>query len=85
MAAPPGIPPIPEKPIAKIVDVRDAPSPDPLRVGKLDRIVTYSIDAYRMYVTRLPAEDFTEEKLKARIKVEMAERVAFIGREIKLE
>lgn len=85
MAAPPGIPPMPLKPTVKIVDVRDVPSPEPERVGKFDRVVTYSIDAFRMYVTRLPAEDFTEEKLKARIKTEIAERGTWIGREMKIE
>lgn len=85
MAVPPGIPPMPVKPTVKIVDVRDVPSPEPERVGKFDRVVTYSVDAYRMYVTRLPAEDFSEEKLKARIKAEIAERGTWIGREMKIE
>lgn len=85
MATPPELPPIPAKPTIKIVDVRDTPSPDPKRVGKLDRIVTYSVDAYRMYVCRLPLEDFTEDKLKAKIKKDMAERGTWIGKELTIE
>lgn len=69
----------------KIVDVREIPSGDPTRIGRLDVMVTYSIDAFRTYVTVIPKEEFNEETLKERIKKEQTERERWIGKTVKIE
>jgi len=67
-----------------IIDVREIPSADPTRIGKLDVIVTYSVDAFRTYMTVIPKEEFDEKTLINRIKVEMAEREKWIGKKIRV-
>jgi len=67
-----------------IIDVREIPSADPTRIGKLDVIVTYSVDAFRTYMTVIPKEEFEEKTLINRIKVEMAEREKWIGKKIRV-
>jgi hypothetical protein len=73
-----------EKQIVKVLDTREFPSTDPARVGKLDVIVTYQTDPYRVYMITLPKDDFSEDKLKSAIKKEMAERARLIGKELVL-
>lgn len=75
---------MPAKPTVRIIDVRDIPSREPDRVGKLDRVVTYSVGPERIHATKLPVEDFTEEKLKARIRAEIAERGDWLWRELEI-
>jgi len=71
---------MPEKVIIR--DVREVPAREPERVGKIDVMVTYSFDAFRTYMTLIPKEEFTEEKLIEVIKKEEEERKRWIGREI---
>jgi len=69
-------------PQVKILDVREIPSGDPERVGLLDMLVTYQLDAFRTYVTTIPKEEFTEDKLREKIRAELAEKEAWVGKEI---
>jgi len=64
--------------------MREIPSAEPARVGKMDLIVTYQVDAFRTYITTIPKEEFTEERLRETIKREMAEREKWIGKEVEL-
>lgn len=69
----------------KILDVREIPSGDPERIGKLDTVVTYQLDPLRTYIEMMPQEDAKDPaKLKARIKKAMAERNKLIGTEIEI-
>jgi hypothetical protein len=67
-----------------IIDVREIPSTDPARAGKLDIIVTYQSDPLHTFITIMPKEAFTEENLKKQIQKEMAERAQWIGKKITL-
>jgi len=68
----------------KILDTRDFPSTDPTRIGKLDTIVTYQIDAFRTYIVTIPKEVFTETKLKEVISKDMEEKQKWQGKEIEI-
>lgn len=69
----------------KIFDVRKVPSAEPDRIGKYDQLVLYELDPMRRYIVRIPAEEFTEEKMKQAIKEDMADRAKYQGKEIEIE
>ena len=68
----------------KILDIRDVPSLDPDRFGKLDVLVTYQLDPTHIYIVRIPKEEFSEERLREVIKRDIEEKKRFVGREITL-
>jgi len=67
-----------------IIDVRDIPSTEPGRIGKIDVLVTYQIDPAHIYMIRIPKEEFTEERLTEAIRKDVAEKRKWIGRKIPL-
>jgi len=71
-----------EKIKVKILDIRTVPSVDPERLGKLDTLVTYQVDNFRVYVLRIPKEEVTEEDLKKYIKEDLKKREKFVGKEL---
>jgi len=68
----------------KIIDTREFPSTEPARVGKMDVIVTYQLDAFRTYLVTIPKEQFTEPAIIAAIKKDMAEREKWAGKEFEV-
>ena len=62
-----------------IVDVRDSPGTTIARAGKMDVVVTYTVDGQRSYVISMPKEDFTPDAAMARIRADEAERLKLIG------
>jgi len=68
----------------KIVDMKRLPSPDPQRMGKTDRLFVVDAGSGNRLVVRLPDEEFDEDKLAAAVKAELAERGAWIGRELEI-
>lgn len=68
----------------KILDIRDFPSTDPRRIGRMDRLITYQIDPYHTYVITIPKDEFTETKLKETIKKDAEERLVWLGKEIEI-
>jgi len=68
----------------KIFDVRKVPSAEPERVGKYDQLVMYELDPMRRYIVKIPEEDFTEEKMLAAIRADMADRAQWTGKEYEL-
>jgi len=44
----------------KVLDIRKIPSPDDARVGRLDHLVTYQLDAFRTYMVRIPKDRIEE-------------------------
>ena len=69
----------------KVFDVRRVPSADPERIGKMDMLVMYELDAMRRYIVRIPEEEFSEDRMKEEIKKDMAEREKFTGKEYEIE
>jgi len=65
-----------------ITDVRRLPAGDPKRIGKYDKAIIYRVDTGETYLTVLPEEDFTEEKLKAAVAKEAEERGKLINKKI---
>jgi hypothetical protein len=69
----------------KVFDVRKVPSAEPERIGKFDQLIMYELDPMRRYIVRIPAEEFSEDRMKQEIKKDMAEREAFTGKEYEIE
>ena len=69
----------------RVFDVRKVPSAEPERIGKFDQLVMYELDPMRRYIIRIPAEEFSEERMKEEIKKDMAEREAFTAKEYEIE
>jgi len=67
-----------------IVDVRDIPSTMPGRIGKVDVLITYQLNAAHVYMIRVPKEEFTEERVVEEIRKDIAEKRKWIGRKIPL-
>jgi len=72
----------PEK--VKVLDVRDVPSTEPGRIGKIDVLVTYQLDPTHIYMVRIPKEEFTDERVREVIKRDVEEKRRWVGREIAL-
>lgn len=68
----------------KILDMKRLPSPDPERMGKLDRLFVIEAGQGIRLVVRLPDDGFDDDKLKAAVKAELAERGSWIGRQMEL-
>lgn len=68
----------------KILDMREIPSGDPKRIGKMDRVISYQVDGITTDIIVLPAETFTEEILKTQIKLKSAEKAKWVGKEFEV-
>ena len=68
----------------KVFDKRDVPSGEPERVGKYDTLVMYELDPMRRYIIRIPAEEFTEDRMIQAVKEDIEERAKFAGKEYEL-
>jgi len=68
----------------KVLDVRDVPSTEPGRIGKIDVLVTYQLDPTHIYMVRLPKEEFTDEKVKEVIRKDVEEKKRWVGKELTL-
>ena len=89
MAAPAPSPPAAGK--IRIIDRVRVPSPDPLRIGKFDYMVTYMDEALRAGVVTIHAElldgkpDPEQERvIAAATKKEVTERRKWAGRELSI-
>jgi hypothetical protein len=68
----------------KIIDMRQLPSPDPQRIGKVDCIVIYEHGAGLRSSVRLPAEDLSDERIKAAVQADLKERSKWLGKILQL-
>lgn len=75
-------------PTVKILDKREIPSADPLRVGKMDAMITYQVDTFRTYLITIPNEELTpdveDEVIKAAIRTDLAERERWARKELEI-
>ena len=69
----------------KILEVRKVLSTDPGRVGKLDSIVVYSVDAARTAFIILAHPEPTEVMIAEAVKKEEKGRSAVVGKTFKME
>jgi len=67
-----------------VLDKTEVPSAEPHRIGMKDVIITYQTDPYHTYYVTIPAEEFSEERLKEVIRKDLEERRAWIGRKIEI-
>ena len=68
----------------RILHMTDMPSGAPERVGKLDRYITYQLDAMRTFVLVIPKEEYREADLPGLIKKDLEEKERMIGKEVEL-
>lgn len=65
----------------KVLDVRKIPSPDDIRVGRLDHLVTYQLDPFRTYMVRIPKDTIEESDVIEAVKTDLAGIERFTGKE----
>ena len=68
----------------RIIHITDMPSGTPERVGKLDRYITYQLDAMRTFILVIPKEEYREADLPSLIKKDLEEKERMIGKELEL-
>jgi len=68
----------------RIIHMTDMPSGAPERVGKLDRYITYQLDAMRTYILIISKEEYREEDLPRLIKADLEEKERLIGKELEI-
>lgn len=64
-----------------VEDIRKVPSPDEGRAGKMDHLVTYKLDAFRVYMVRIPKETIAEADITEAVKADLASIEKFTGKE----
>lgn len=84
MATPAPTPP--ETPVreVEIIDVRPVPSTDASRLGKMDTLVTYRVDQFRVYVVRIPNENPSEEDIRNAIREQLEKIGRWAGKKLTL-
>jgi len=65
----------------KVIDTRRIPSADPARIGKLDWLVTYQLDAYRIYMVTIPEDTLTDDIIKEAVSKDIAAIEKWTGTE----
>lgn len=68
----------------KVIDTRRIPSADPARVGKMDWLVTYQLDAYRTYMVAIAVDTLTEDVIKEAVRKDLEAIAAWTGKEFTL-
>lgn len=68
----------------KVLDTRRVPSADPTRVGKLDWLVTYQLDAYRTFMVMIPQDQLSEDIIREAVKKDLEAVMAWAGKELTL-
>ena len=68
----------------KVIDTRRIPSSDPTRLGKLDWLVTYQLDAYRTYMVTIPKDELTEDEIKEAVRKDIEAIGRWVGQEFTL-
>lgn len=75
-------------PTVTIIDKREIPSADPARVGRMDAMITYSVDTFRTYLITMPDELLggpdEDDVVREAIKVDLAERERWAERKIEV-
>ena len=68
----------------KVIDTRRIPSGDPNRIGKLDWLVTYQLDAYRTYMVTIPKDELSEAEIKDAVRKDIEAIGRWVGQEFTL-
>jgi len=68
----------------KVLDVRKIPSPDEARVGRLDHLITYQLDAFRTYMVRIPKDTIEESDVIEAVKRDLEGIERFTGKEFSI-
>ena len=68
----------------KVIDVRRIPSAEPNRVGKLDYLVTYQLDAYRTYMVTIAQDELSEDVIKEAVRKDIEAISRWVGQEFTL-
>jgi hypothetical protein len=71
-------------PEVKVIDVRRVPSVNPQRIGKFDRLVTFTPGPGQTHLIILADETFSEATLKEAMRKELETTGQFVGKTITL-
>lgn len=64
-----------------VEDIRKIPSPEDGRAGRLDHLVTYKLDKFRVYMVTIPKDVITEADIKEAVKADLEAIERFTGKE----
>lgn len=65
----------------KVIDARRIPSAEPSRIGKLDWLVTYQLDAMRVYMVTIAVDVLTEPLIQDAVKKDIEAIARWTGKE----
>lgn len=68
----------------KVVDVRKIPSALNNRIGKMDFLVTYQIDALRTSMVTISKDELTEQDIVAAVKADLEQIERYTGKEFEI-
>ncbi len=68
----------------KVIDTRRIPSAEPARIGKLDWLVTYQLDAYRTYMVTVSKDELSEADIKEAVRKDIEAISRWVGQEFTL-
>ena len=68
----------------KVIDTRRVPSADPGRVGRLDWLVTYQLDAYRTYMVTIAKDELSESDITEAVRKDLEAIGRWTGKEFTL-
>ncbi|MDE1871732.1 MAG: hypothetical protein KGI06_05845 [Candidatus Micrarchaeota archaeon] len=64
-----------QPPTFKVIQLIKIPSQDPTRLGKLDALVTYTVNGKGRFTIKIPSENLNENNLKAAIKADYQKEI----------
>jgi hypothetical protein len=65
-----------------IVDIRKIPSGEPSRIGKMDFVVTYKLDAFRTSMLVIAKNLITEADIVEAVRKEIESTEGLVGKEL---
>ena len=69
----------------KVISIRDVPSGEPTRIGKIDVMVVYQKEGQPASMTTYPKEEESEDRIKKAIKDAEDRQKQFQGKEFIIE
>ncbi len=67
--------------LIRITDIREVPSAETGRGGKMDMVIQYVVDNQRIYNLSMHKEDYTPDSAMTRIKSDETERMKLINQQ----
>ena len=70
--------------VAAVISVLDIPSPDPMRLGQMDAMITYRVDPLHTFTIRIQKSKPSKADIEAAVRADWAIRKETIGMKVQL-